>query len=219
MALQTKERNKLIFAVALLGVAAFALYYSFSQPVVPPPAAAPAAKPKPLAAVGNPMLPSAQRRAAGRAAKAPSGPIDPKLQLDLLGKSAGITYEPGGGRNIFSYGAPPPPQPPPNPVKNPVIGPGASTGASVGTMPPQIAPAPPIPLRYFGYASKPNDPVKKVFLAQDEASDTDRKIFIAGEGEIVNKRYRILKIGVNTVEVEDMVTKSRQVLPLQESHG
>ena len=45
----------------------------------------------------------------------------------------------------------------------------------------------------------------------------EEEIFIATEGEIVNKRYKILKVGVNTVEVEDLVNKNKQTLTLPET--
>ncbi|MFI5176337.1 MAG: hypothetical protein ACHQKY_15860, partial [Terriglobia bacterium] len=53
--------------------------------------------------------------------------------------------------------------------------------------------------------------VKKVFLTNGQ------DIFIAAEGEVVANRYRIIRIGVNSVEVEDLRYKNRQQLPLIES--
>jgi hypothetical protein len=47
-----------------------------------------------------------------------------------------------------------------------------------------------------------------VFLSKGE------DIFIAKEGQIIDRRYRILKIGPNSVEVEDVLTNNRQTLPL-----
>ena len=65
-------------------------------------------------------------------------------------------------------------------------------------------------MKYYGYAEKPLGSPKKAFFSDGE------EIFIAGEGDIVNKKYKIVKIGLNTVEAEDVTTKHRQVLPLQE---
>jgi hypothetical protein len=39
-------------------------------------------------------------------------------------------------------------------------------------------------------------------------------IFIAKEGQIIDRRYKIIKIGANSVEVEDVLTNNRQTLPL-----
>ena len=64
-------------------------------------------------------------------------------------------------------------------------------------------------LKFFGFANKPGEP-KKVFLSQGE------DVFIAGEGEIVDRRYRILRIITNpaSVEVEDVLNNNRQTIPL-----
>ncbi len=68
-------------------------------------------------------------------------------------------------------------------------------------------PPPPIPLKFYGFASKPGEP-KKIFLSSGE------DVFIAAEGEIVNRRYRVLHIGVNSVEIEDVLQNNRQTIPL-----
>ena len=51
--------------------------------------------------------------------------------------------------------------------------------------PPPVAAAPPIPLKFFGFASHPGEP-KKIFLSKGE------DVFIAGEGEIVDRRYKVV---------------------------
>lgn len=203
MAFPSKERNKLIFAILLLGLAVFALYRAFWAPSAPGPSVPALAKTgqaKTLAAIANPKLPAAQRRGGARgAAKAPSGPIDPKLQLGQLSRSATIAYEPAGGRNIFAYGAPPPPLPKPAPLPPPSPFPQGRSDRSVGSMTTQIA----IPFKLFGFVQ---DPTKRGLFLQDD------EIIVAGEGDLIKKRYRIVKFGVNTAEVEDTVAKGRQVL-------
>jgi len=42
-------------------------------------------------------------------------------------------------------------------------------------------------------------------------------IFVAKEGDIVDRRYRIVKINANSVDVEDVLTNNRQTLPLTTS--
>ncbi len=122
--------------------------------------------------------------------------LDPRLRLDLLKSSEQTEYR-GAGRNIFRAEAeipapiapavkPGPQPPPPNP----------------GPPPP-----PPINLKFFGFASRPGEP-QKVFLAQGE------DVFIAGEGDIVARRYKVLKIGPASVEIEDMLSNHRQTIPL-----
>ena len=39
-------------------------------------------------------------------------------------------------------------------------------------------------------------------------------IFIAAEGDIVDRRYRVLRISPTTVDVEDVLNNNRQSLPL-----
>ena len=39
-------------------------------------------------------------------------------------------------------------------------------------------------------------------------------VFIAGEGEIVDRRYRILRISPMSVEVEDVLNNNHQSIPL-----
>jgi hypothetical protein len=75
--------------------------------------------------------------------------------------------------------------------------------------PPPIPPPPPITLKFFGFANRPGE-TKKVFLSQGE------DVFIAAEGDIVDRRYRVLRISPTAVDVEDVVNNNRQSLPLSQ---
>ena len=70
-----------------------------------------------------------------------------------------------------------------------------------------IPPPPPITLKFFGFANRPGE-TKKVFLSQGE------DVFIAAEGDIVDRRYRVLHISPTAVDVEDVLNNNRQSLPL-----
>jgi hypothetical protein len=100
----------------------------------------------------------------------------------------------GSGRNIFKSQ----PEPPkiPEPIVPPVITPAVTT-----------PPIPPISLKFYGFASQPGEP-KKVFLSQGD------DIFIAGEGDIINRRYKVRRITATTVEIEDMLNNRIQAIPL-----
>ena len=121
--------------------------------------------------------------------------LDPTLRLDLLASSEQTQYE-GTGRNIFVPQAESPSIPFP-------VAPGHTDNATVAATPPAyVTPAPPaappIPLKFYGFANQPGEP-RKVFLEQGE------DVWVAGEGEIVNRRYRVVRITPTSVQIEDVV--------------
>jgi hypothetical protein len=71
-------------------------------------------------------------------------------------------------------------------------------------------PPPPIDIKFFGFANNPGQP-KSVFLSKGE------DIWVAKEGDVVNRRYRILKINPNSIDVEDVLSNNRQSIPLTQS--
>jgi hypothetical protein len=208
LSFRSEDRNKWIAGAVLAVIAGSLLYRTFwpaRAPSSAPPSRARAGSP--FSTMDSPAGPKGRVSPAGRrraAATASAPQLDPRLRLDLLAKVHSVSYQ-GSERNIFQYYTPPPPVD--KPVANPVTGPGGAAAKPPGPPP---APPPPIPLKYYGYAEKPLGSPKKAFFSDGE------EIFIAAEGDIVNKKYKIVKIGVNTVEAEDITTKHRQVLPLQE---
>lgn len=132
----------------------------------------------------------------GRGKNAPL-PLDPTLRTDLLKNSEAAMYK-GTGRNIFEEQAAPPP-PLPKPISNPVV--------QTAVTPPPPPPPPPIPLKFYGFANKPGQ-TKSIFLANGD------DIFIGREGDIVNRRYKIIHIMPTQVEIEDVLNNNRQTIPL-----
>jgi hypothetical protein len=66
--------------------------------------------------------------------------------------------------------------------------------------------------KYYGYKVSKTDGHKAAFLLDGD------DILIAGENDTVkNRRYRVVKIGVNSITIEDTQFKSTQTLPLTES--
>jgi hypothetical protein len=124
--------------------------------------------------------------------------LDPTLRTDLLRTSQETKYE-GKGRNIFQAGAEPLPQP-----TTPVV---QKTAPPVVQGPPQ---PPPIDMKFIGFAKEAGQQ-KKIFLVQNN------DVFVAGEGDIVNRRYKVLKINQNSVEIEDVLNNNRQSIPLTQS--
>jgi hypothetical protein len=53
-------------------------------------------------------------------------------------------------------------------------------------------------LKFYGFANSPGEP-KKVFLKNGD------DVFVAGEGEIVDRRYKVIRISASSVEIQDMV--------------
>lgn len=127
----------------------------------------------------------------------PAPPLDPTLRTDLLKNSEEALYK-GSGRNIFEEQVTPPIEAP----KRPVI-----VEHKVVEPPPPPPPPPPIPLKFYGFANKPGQ-AKAIFLANGD------DIFIGHEGEIVNRRYKIIRIHPTQVEIEDVLNNNRQTIPL-----
>jgi hypothetical protein len=140
--------------------------------------------------------PGMRRSASGKMVPVGEPRLDPTLDLKLLSQSEEIKYA-GNGRNIFVVGSVPIEKPKAN-----------GTDKQAGLrLPPPIQPPPPITLKFFGFANRPGE-TRKVFLSQGE------DVFIAAEGDIVDRRYRVLHISPTAVDVEDVINNNRQSLPL-----
>ncbi len=143
------------------------------------------------------------------------GKVDPTLRLDLLAKVEAINPE-GGVRNLFERSQPPPPPGIPQQGNIPVVGklpintPAPQPTAATPTGTPAPPPAPPINLKYYGYSTKNSDGEKKAFFLDGD------DIIVAAEGEIIKKQYKVVRIGINSVQMEDTKAKSTQTLPLQQ---
>jgi hypothetical protein len=139
--------------------------------------------------------------------------IDPTLRLDLLAKVHAVDLA-GGSRNPFQFSSPPAPPIPPTEKVVPgakLIGPKPAEPPK-STEPAKPAGPPPLNLtwKYYGDTSVSGEAKKKAFFLDGE------EILTAAEGEVVKRKYRVVRIGVNSVVMEDTETKSQQTLPLQE---
>ena len=134
--------------------------------------------------------------------------VDPTLKLDLLGKVREVSTE-AGSRSLFEFYTPPPPPvpkpkdivPKPLPVTDPKP-PVVSSG------PAPTPPPPPIPLKFYGYSGALRSNVRRAFFLDGD------DIVQAGENETIRNRYKIIRIGVNSAEVEDTIAKNKQTLQL-----
>jgi hypothetical protein len=152
---------------------------------------------------------SPSRKPDGAAAKKlrPQQSLDPTLHLNQLATAEQIKYE-GSGRNIFVAQAE---VEIPKPLAPGHTDPSQQENRQI-YHPPSQAPGPPIPLKFFGFASEPGEP-KKIFLSKGD------DVFIAGEGEIIDRRYKVIKISSNSVDIQDVVVSGPpQTIPLTQAN-
>ena len=111
---------------------------------------------------------------------------------------------PSAGRNPFRFGVPPPPPTPPRPVLPP------PPPVVQGPPPPPPGPPPPpaISLKFVGVVQLPTG--KKV------ASLSDGKgVLMGAEGDVIDGRFRIVRIGVESIVMEYLDGRGRQTIPLR----
>jgi hypothetical protein len=137
--------------------------------------------------------------------------VDPTLKLELIARLNKVTLEPGSRGSVFDWGkAPPPPPPPPVKIQPGPMLPTASTppAPSGPPSPPPTPPPPSIPLKFYGFSTRTG--AKRAFFADGD------DIYVAAEEEVIKNRYKVIRIGVNSVVVEDLNFKHQQTLPLVE---
>ncbi len=128
--------------------------------------------------------------------------VDPRLRLDLLADTEGLKYE-GNGRDIFTSFQ----DEIPKPLASALLTDDKAVKETPAPLPSLASSAPPITLKVWGVANQPGEP-KAVFLALGDNGS------IAHEGDVVSRRYKIVKINTNSVEVEDMLGNNRQTVPI-----
>lgn len=137
-----------------------------------------------------------------RAARDTSGPgaAVPRIGLDRLQRDA--QQIPVGDRDLFGYGGPPPTlEPPPTMAAAPEL-------PTPDPMP-TPTPLPPLTVKYMG--SVENGKGVKVALFV-----TDKKEVLAGQvGDTVMNRFRVMKIGFESVDVQQVGFDQVQRLPLK----
>jgi hypothetical protein len=187
-----ENKKQVRWMIALLAILLLVGIYNFvdfgtSSAAAPAPAPAPAP---------STQTPTQATRKPANAPQLPDNTLDPRLRLDILAASQSKKYE-AGGRNIFRMEekqittaiapvrGPYGPEPPPTPTPTP--------------------PPPPIPLKFYGFASKSSEP-KRIFLA-DEG-----EVFVARQGDIVERKYKVIQINNTSVVIEDMLNSNRQTI-------
>jgi len=157
-----------------------------------------AAAPAPAPATSTQTATQTPQKPAAGAQQLPDSTLDPRLRLDILAASQSKKYE-AGGRNIFRM----------EEIKIPTVQGSVRQNAEMGPpappTPTPTPPPPPIPLKFYGFASKGNEP-KRIFLA-DEG-----EVFVARQGDIVERKYKVIQINNTSVVIEDMLNSNRQTI-------
>ena len=106
-----------------------------------------------------------------------------------------------GERNPFRFKPPPAPPPPPRVERPPT--------SVVPTGPPPPSPLPPIALKFIGIVEAPEQSPKKIAVLSD-----GRNVFHGREGDIIEGRFRILRIGAESIEMAYLDGRGRQTIRL-----
>lgn len=140
----------------------------------------------------------APRSAAGRASQTPTAVDDVKLELLQERRPKLLDAE----RNPFRF------RPRPAPPRLAATGPtGPRPVVPVAPpVPPGPTPPPPIPLKFIGLVETP---VRVAFL-----SDGRGNTFQGKEGDIIEGRYRIVRIGANAADLTYVDGRGRQTIRL-----
>ncbi len=196
MKVGAENRKKVMWAA---GLGAFAIVLFAYELLSNTDAPVTAAQPTPVTAGAHPAAKRLTR--SGKEKPAVEARLDPTLDLTLLAKTEQTQYS-GSGRNIFVAT--------PEVIEKP-IAPVSLPPRETGPPPPPPPPQPPaIPLKFFGFASKPGEQ-KKIFLSKEG------DVFIAMEGDIVDRRYKIIHINPTSVEIEDVLYNNKQTIPLTQN--
>jgi hypothetical protein len=213
-----ENRKKTLMAGGLGAVALCCILYAANAlfggssapapvPVVPTTTAAPA-KTTGSSSSSAPASNTGLGVAPGVAAKkmaSTSSSLDPTLDESAMLRTESLVYS-GTGRNIFSAIYVPPVEIPKNaPSARPV-----DTAPVVPTGPPPPPPPPPINLKFFGVETHANGKKQAFLLSGDD-------VYLASEGDIVERKYKVVSISANSVQVEDLSYKNTQTIPLQQN--
>jgi hypothetical protein len=127
---------------------------------------------------------------------------NPSLRLDLLARLHTTEYT-GRHRNIFSE-APPPPPPP-----------SASELAKAQRRPtgPQLPPPPPplvVDVKFYGYVDDRASGKRRAFFTNGD------DVFIAAQGDTLEGRYRVARIGNDSADLEEISSGRRTTLAMEQ---
>lgn len=123
--------------------------------------------------------------------------------LDRLDKAQSTEYK-STGRNIFVMGA----LPTPVAESGPKVAP-KPVHTNVGPLVPPPPPKPVLAWKFFGYGNLPSGGPRQAFLLDGE------DVRIVQEGQTIQNTIRILRIGNESIEYEDVNTHMRNSNPIE----
>jgi hypothetical protein len=132
-------------------------------------------------------------------------PAAPDVRLDALDAER---PSPGAARRDLFRFKPKAPPPAPTSAAPAVTGPAAPPPAPAGPPPP-----PPIPYKFVGLVTPEAQPAKRIAVLSDGRNPP----VYGREGDIIEGRFRILKIGVESIEMEYIDGRGRQTIRLSGS--
>jgi hypothetical protein len=183
-----KEQRRQLIQLAILLVVLVGVVYYYWDDMFPP-------------AEGTVAASNPSATTAGVA----SGPLSLPSALKFAALEP-VSEKPNAGRNPFRFGVPPPPPAPPRPPAPPPQ-PVAPPPPPVPMGPP---PPPPITLKFVGVVQLPT--------GRRIASLSDGKgVLMGAEGDVIDGRFRIVKIGVESIVMEYLDGRGRQTIPLRGS--
>jgi hypothetical protein len=188
-----ENKKQVRWMIALLAILLLVGIYNFVD-FGTSSAAAPA--PAPATSTQTTQITQATRKSTS-AAQLSDSTLDPRFHAHELAISQSIKYE-TGGRNIFRMEEL-------KPIEKTLTGVRGPYTVEPPPTPTPTPPPPPIPLKFYGFASKGNEP-KRIFLA-DEG-----EVFVARQGDIVERKYKVIQINNTSVIIEDMLNSNRQTI-------
>ncbi len=125
---------------------------------------------------------------------------EPQLRLDLLQELQTVKSS-GDQRNIFVATPPPPPKPVDQPKEEPFMG-------------PRVPPPPPpvqVPAQFFGYAVETASGKRLAFFSSGD------DVLVVAEGDTFLNNYRLVHIGNDSADVEQISSGRHASVPLVQS--
>ena len=152
------------------------------------------------ASAGTPAAVAAQSaRTPAEAQRVQAMSVVPDVKVDDLKAKPAARVE--VGRNLFRVQ--------PKPVPQPVLSPAArAAAAAAAAIPPPPPPPPPITLKLIGLVDAPGGAGKIAVLSDG------RDVYYGREGEIIDGRYRIVRIGAESVDMSYLDGRGARTIPL-----